>query len=74
MKPLRQWRTEKLMSLERLAGLAGVTAKTLSQVERGMQTPTYRTMQRLSDVLQVDPMDIEEFAAALEERASKIAA
>jgi transcriptional regulator with XRE-family HTH domain len=56
------------------AGLAGVTAKTLSQVERGNTTPSYRTIESLSSVLEVNPMDVEEFAAAIQERQSKVAA
>lgn len=74
VRPLREWRTEKLLSVEVLAAKAGVTAKTLSLVERGLSTPAYRTMRRISDALEVDPLAVTEFVEAIEERQSKIAA
>jgi transcriptional regulator with XRE-family HTH domain len=67
-KPLRVWRTERLSSVRDLAGTAGVSTKTVVQLEFGRQRPNYTTMRRLSEALQVDPREITEFAAALEDR------
>ena len=47
MKTLREWRTEKLKSVRELAALAGVTHKTLIDLEHGRRRPTYDTMRRL---------------------------
>ncbi len=68
MKPLREWRTDRLMSIRELAEAAGVTHKTIIQLEHGRQRPTYATMRRLPDTLQATPGEITEFAAVLEER------
>ena len=67
-KPLREWRTERLWSVRDLADAAGVSTKTVVQLEYGRQRPNYTTMRRLSEALQVEPREIAEFAAALEER------
>ncbi len=68
MKPLREWRAERLMSSKTLATAAGVSNKTVIQIEHGRQMPTFRTIQRICPALGVEPGDVEEFAAAIEER------
>jgi len=68
MKPLREWRAARLMSSKTLAIAAGVSNKTIIQIEHGRQLPTFRTIQRITDALGVEPAEIEEFAAAIEER------
>jgi transcriptional regulator with XRE-family HTH domain len=69
MKTLREWRKERLMSLDDLAAAAGVSNKTIVQVELGRQLPRYRTMRRLCAALKVQPADVTEFVAALQEGA-----
>ncbi len=66
MKTLREWRRERLMSLDDLAAAAGVSNKTLVQIEHGRQVPRFRTIRRLCETLKVEPRDVAEFAAALD--------
>lgn len=68
MKTLREWRTERLWGIRDLARAAGTSDKTVVQVELGRQVPTFRTIRRISDALGVEPQQIREFAAAIEER------
>lgn len=68
MQPLRTWRTRQLLSLHELAMAAHVTPKTLTDLEYGRRLPGYGTMRAISKALGVEPREITEFAAALEER------
>jgi transcriptional regulator with XRE-family HTH domain len=68
LKSLLVWRTERLWSVRDLAREAGVSTKTIVQLEHGRQCPTYATMRRIALALDVPAADISEFAAALEER------
>ena len=67
MRTLREWRAAKLHSSKTLAATAGVSNKTILDIENGKQTPTFRTIGRLSQALGVEPADVAEFAAALEQ-------
>jgi transcriptional regulator with XRE-family HTH domain len=68
LKSLREWRAARLESSKTLAVKAGVSNKTILEIENGRNVPTFRTMRRLSEALNIDPADVEEFAAAIEER------
>jgi transcriptional regulator with XRE-family HTH domain len=68
MKPLREWRAERLLSADALGELAGVSNKTIVQLEHGRQTATFRTMRRICEALGIEPGDVEEFARAIAER------
>ena len=68
MKPLREWRTERLWSVRELAARAGVQHKTVIQLEYGRQRPAYATMRRIAEALGVPATEITEFATTLEER------
>ncbi len=68
MKTLREWRAMKLHSSKTLALAAGVSNKTILDIENGKHLPTFRTIGRLSQALDVDPAEVAEFAAAIEER------
>lgn len=68
MKSLREWRAERLESSKTLALKAGVSNKTILEIENGRSLPRFPTMRKLSEALGVEPGDIEEFAAAIEER------
>ena len=68
MRTLREWRAARLLSTRALAAAAGTSNKTIVQIEHGRQLPTFRTMQRLCTALGVDPGEVAEFAAAIEER------
>lgn len=68
MTTLREWRARRLLSSKALAEAAGVSNKTIIQLEHGRQLATFRTIQRLSTALGVSPEEVEEFAAAIGER------
>jgi transcriptional regulator with XRE-family HTH domain len=65
MRTLREWRIERLMSVSALAEAAGVTRKTLIDLEHGRRRPHYETIAKLSRALDVEPRQIAEFDAAL---------
>jgi transcriptional regulator with XRE-family HTH domain len=67
MKSLREWRLEKLLGVKNLAAESGVSTKTIVQIEHGRQLPRLRTIRRLCEVLDVQPAEVEEFKAALDE-------
>jgi transcriptional regulator with XRE-family HTH domain len=58
----------RLESSKTLAVKAGVSNKTILEIENGRNVPTFRTIRRLSEALNVDPAEVEEFAAAIEAR------
>ena len=70
MKSLREWRVGQLLGVKALAKKAGVSNATIVQIEHGAQVPTFRTIRRLCDALDVQPQDVAEFAAAIEQRAT----
>jgi len=65
MTTLREYRYQRLLSLDDLAEKAGVSNKTIVQIEHGRQLPKLRTIRRLSEALGVDPMEIDEFAIVI---------
>lgn len=68
MQPLRTLRTAKLMSVRELADAAGVTPKTVTDLEYGRRRPTYDTMRRIASALDVGPLEVAEFAATVSSR------
>jgi transcriptional regulator with XRE-family HTH domain len=68
MKTLRAWRAERLWSVDTLAEKAGVSNKTIVQLEHGRQLPTFRTIRRISDALSIPPSEVAEFNQAIAER------
>jgi DNA-binding XRE family transcriptional regulator len=73
MKSLRQWRAERLWSADTLAAKAGVSNKTIVQLEYGRQTATFRTIRRICDALGVLPSEVREFNQAIAERGKAVA-
>ena len=67
MKSLREWRLSRLLSVRGLEAASGVTTKTIMDVEHGRRRPHYATMRKLCAALEVEPGDVTEFAAALED-------
>ena len=53
---LRRWRAENKVTLAALAGTASVTASHLSEIERGLNTPSLELTARLSRITGI-PMD-----------------
>ncbi len=68
MKPLRDWRTERVMSVRDLAEKSGVSTKTVVQLEYGRQRANYKSMRAISEALGVEPGQVTEFAEVLEQR------
>lgn len=65
MQSLREWRLGQLLSIDDLAERAGVSNKTIVDIEHGRVTPKLRTMRRLTEALKVAPSDVSEFAAVI---------
>ena len=70
MKGLRAWRLERVRSIEDLAAAAGVSNKTITDIEHGRVRPKLRTIRRLSEALGVEPGEVTEFAAVIRPEAS----
>lgn len=65
MKSLQQWRVSRLLGVKALAAKAGVSNKTIVEIEHGRQIARFRTIQRLSAALDVEPREVTEFARAM---------
>ena len=63
---LSEARRRNLLSVRRLAEAAGVAPATVYHIEHGRTTPSFRAIRDISAALQMDPLDIEEFAAVIE--------
>ena len=62
---LRELRVRKLYSIRGLAKTAEVADKTVRTTEAGHSVPSLSTIRKLSRVLEVDPMDVDEFREAM---------
>ena len=62
---LRELRVRKLYSIRGLARAAQVSEKSIRAVEAGQWRPSLATIRKLSQVLEVDPMDVNEFEEAM---------
>lgn len=71
MPTLRELRYAKSMSIESLAKAAGVSNKTISDIENGKVHPKFRTMRRLCAALGVEPSEVAEFAAPVKKEVSE---
>ncbi len=72
---LSELRTRRLLSVRKLAAAAGVAPATIYHIEHGRTTPSFRAIRDISAALDVDPLDVEEFAAVIEGTgAGKVAA
>lgn len=68
MTSLREIRLSRVWSQRDLAAQAGVAQKTIVDLELGRIEPRLQTMRKIAAALGVDPLDIEEFRLALEEK------
>jgi transcriptional regulator with XRE-family HTH domain len=68
VRTLREWRALRLLSTRALAAKAGVSNKTIVELENGRGLPIFRTIARISAALDVQPGEIAEFAAAIATR------
>ena len=63
---LVELRTKRLLSIRALAQKAEVSQRTVHTVERGLTKPTLETVRKLSEALEIDPCEVDEFRAAIE--------
>jgi transcriptional regulator with XRE-family HTH domain len=61
---LKRLREEREMTQEQLAFDAGITASSLSRIERGINTPGWTTLTRIASALEVS---LEELAQRFEQ-------
>jgi transcriptional regulator with XRE-family HTH domain len=69
---LRELRLGKMLSQRDLAREAGVTQKTIVDVELGRVEPHLRTMRKLAVALGVEPLEVDEFRQAIEEKGRRL--
>ena len=60
-KRLRQIRRYKDITQEQLAEQVGVSVKFISNIERGEGAPSFETIEKLAEILQVEVMDFFDF-------------
>jgi transcriptional regulator with XRE-family HTH domain len=65
IRPIGQWRRERLQTIRELADRAGVSTRTVLRIEHGMQIPQLGTIKKLAAALDVDPREVREFRAAM---------
>lgn len=59
---LRQLRLQRNLTQERLAEDAGVSVDLISNIERGVNAPSFETMEKLAESLRVSVKDLFLFA------------
>ena len=75
MPTLRECRRRKLFSIARLAKATGLSTRTIVDIEHGRTVPRLLTIQKLSEQLEIEPHEVEEFRKAIEgEDGEKLAA
>ena len=70
MATLREARLARTLSQRDLAECAGVTQKTIVDLELGRQEPRLRTIRLIAAALGVEPAEVDEFRRAIEEKAA----
>jgi transcriptional regulator with XRE-family HTH domain len=68
MPSLRELRLRKIWSQRDLAAEANVARKTIVDLELGRVEPTLKTMRKLAAALGVEPLEVNEFRKAIEEK------
>lgn len=64
----------RLLTVRELAEKANVAPKTITDAEHGYTRPTLRTIRKLCEALDVEPMEVEEFAEVIDPRGKALAA
>ena len=67
MPTLREARLRRFWSIRELASRAGVSPRTIVQIESGAIVPRLATMRKIAGALGMEPGEIVEFAAAVEQ-------
>ena len=66
MRGLREWRSDRGLSIRALVEKSGVAGSTIVRIEHGRAIELHvRTVRALSDALGVSPADVTEFAREL---------
>ena len=73
-KTFGEVRRRAFLTIRDLSEKAGVSPRTIVDLEHGRTLPQLRTIQRLSEALDVDPLAVEEFALVIEGDTKKAAA
>ena len=63
---LRELRVRRLYSIRGLAEAAGVSERSIRAIETREWGPSLTTIRKLTALLDVDPMEVEEFKQALD--------
>jgi transcriptional regulator with XRE-family HTH domain len=66
MVSLREARIRRMLTMRALAASAGVALNTIQFAESGRQTPRFATMTKIAAALGLEPLEIDEFRAAIE--------
>ncbi len=66
VRTLKQLRLERLLTIRALAKHAGVSTRTVLQVEHGLRRPHPGTIKKLAAALGVEPAEIREFRVAMD--------
>ena len=69
MPSLRELRAARLLSVRALAEQASVSPRTIVQIEAGRLAPRFVTMRKIATALGVEPSEVSEFAAAIQQAA-----
>jgi transcriptional regulator with XRE-family HTH domain len=67
-------RRRQLLTVRDLSEKAGVSSKTVMDIEHGKSLPQLKTIRKLAEALEVDPLAVEEFAEVIEGPTKKAAA
>ena len=68
MPTLRELRLANLLTQRELARAARVTQKTIVDLELGRVEPHQSTMRKIAAALGIEPLEIDEFQKAIEEK------
>jgi putative transcriptional regulator len=63
---LKEARKRKLLTVEELASQSGVSVSAINKIEQGAWLPSLKTIRKISPILGIEPVEVEEFKAAIE--------
>ncbi len=66
MLTMREARARRVLTVRDLAAAAGLAPTTVYRIEHGISTPRFGVIRALAAVLEVEPAEVAEFAAAME--------
>jgi transcriptional regulator with XRE-family HTH domain len=58
-------RRSRLWSIRELSHRAGIATRTLNDIELGRTTPSLLTIRKVSEALEIDPFEVDEFRDAI---------